>query len=177
MRRSATPAPSALAPPQSPSARRGLLFGTRNRDLGHLCVSRFALEIVCLQASHPVGWPPRLGPGLLARWLGPQLNFRFSGNTRAFPEYTPTAEIRKTAPTGAAFHPEQDCTGRGRPPAAPFDSSSANPYLRRMKCLCCEDTGWVCENHPDQPWEGPHACSCGGAWMLQAIHYTIHVTD
>jgi len=19
-----------------------------------------------------------------------------------------------------------------------------------MKCLCCEDRGWVCENHPDQ---------------------------
>jgi hypothetical protein len=34
-----------------------------------------------------------------------------------------------------------------------------------MKCLCCEDTGWVCENHPDQPWEGPHACSCGDAGM------------
>lgn len=28
-----------------------------------------------------------------------------------------------------------------------------------MKCLLCEDTGWVCENHPDQPWQGP----CGGA--------------
>jgi hypothetical protein len=26
-----------------------------------------------------------------------------------------------------------------------------------MTCLACEDTGWVCENHPDQPWEGPHA--------------------
>jgi hypothetical protein len=32
-----------------------------------------------------------------------------------------------------------------------------------MKCLLCEDSGWVCENHPDQPWEGPHACTCGGA--------------
>ena len=32
-----------------------------------------------------------------------------------------------------------------------------------MKCSLCEDTGWVCENHPDQPWEGPHACACGGA--------------
>jgi hypothetical protein len=32
-----------------------------------------------------------------------------------------------------------------------------------MKCLLCEDTGRVCENHPDQPWEGPHACARGGA--------------
>jgi hypothetical protein len=28
-----------------------------------------------------------------------------------------------------------------------------------MKCLVCEDTGWVCENHPDQPFTGPHACT------------------
>jgi hypothetical protein len=21
-----------------------------------------------------------------------------------------------------------------------------------MKCLVCEDSGWVCENHRDQPW-------------------------
>ena len=30
-------------------------------------------------------------------------------------------------------------------------------------CLFCDDTGWVCENHPDQPYTGPHACQCGGA--------------
>jgi hypothetical protein len=32
-----------------------------------------------------------------------------------------------------------------------------------MKCLLCEDCGWVCENHPDRPFEGEHACTCGGA--------------
>ena len=31
-----------------------------------------------------------------------------------------------------------------------------------MKCLACDDTGWVCENHPDQPAHSPHACTCGG---------------
>lgn len=31
------------------------------------------------------------------------------------------------------------------------------------RCILCDDTGWVCENHQDQPWMGPHACSCGGA--------------
>lgn len=31
------------------------------------------------------------------------------------------------------------------------------------RCICCEDTGWVCENDQDQPWTGPHACTCGGA--------------
>ena len=32
-----------------------------------------------------------------------------------------------------------------------------------MKCNRCEDCGWVCENHPDMPWEGKHACPCGAA--------------
>lgn len=32
-----------------------------------------------------------------------------------------------------------------------------------MKCLAYEGTRWVCENHPDQPWDGPHACACGAA--------------
>jgi hypothetical protein len=31
------------------------------------------------------------------------------------------------------------------------------------KCSVCEDSGWVCEGHPDRPWEGGHACGCGGA--------------
>jgi hypothetical protein len=34
-----------------------------------------------------------------------------------------------------------------------------------MKCALCEDSGWVCEDHPKRPWEGPHACGCGGAGM------------
>ena len=29
-------------------------------------------------------------------------------------------------------------------------------------CACCDGTGWVCENHQDQPWMSPHACTCGG---------------
>jgi hypothetical protein len=30
-------------------------------------------------------------------------------------------------------------------------------------CPQCEGTGWVCENHIDQPWDGIHGCTCGGA--------------
>ena len=30
-------------------------------------------------------------------------------------------------------------------------------------CSRCDDYRWVCENHPDRPWEGPRACNCGGA--------------
>lgn len=32
-----------------------------------------------------------------------------------------------------------------------------------MNCAACEDTGWVCEAHPDRSWDGPHACGCGAA--------------
>lgn len=32
-----------------------------------------------------------------------------------------------------------------------------------MKCTLCEDCGWVCESHPDRPWQGEHACGCGAA--------------
>src|SRR5260370_17040732 len=34
-----------------------------------------------------------------------------------------------------------------------------------MKCLLCEDSSWVCENHSNRPWQGEHACQCGGAGM------------
>jgi hypothetical protein len=34
-----------------------------------------------------------------------------------------------------------------------------------MACLVCDNTGWVCENHPDRPWRGnsqrADACECG----------------
>jgi hypothetical protein len=30
-------------------------------------------------------------------------------------------------------------------------------------CVRCENCRWVCENHLDRPWEGLHACACGGA--------------
>jgi hypothetical protein len=37
-------------------------------------------------------------------------------------------------------------------------------YTDRQKaCPHCHGTGWVCEIHPDKPWEGNGACGCGGA--------------
>src|SRR5450631_3266898 len=44
---------------------------------------------------------------------------------------------------------------------AQFQIKAASP----MKCFVCEDCGWVCESHPERPWEGEHACTCGGAGM------------
>jgi hypothetical protein len=35
----------------------------------------------------------------------------------------------------------------------PAGSKRRKCHDRPMECLLCEDTGWVCENHPDQPWE------------------------
>jgi hypothetical protein len=32
-----------------------------------------------------------------------------------------------------------------------------------VACARCEGTHWVCESHPDRPWDGPKACGCGGA--------------
>ncbi|WP_035968758.1 hypothetical protein [Bradyrhizobium sp. WSM1417] len=32
-----------------------------------------------------------------------------------------------------------------------------------MACARCDGTHWVCESHPDRPWDGPKACGCGGA--------------
>jgi hypothetical protein len=32
-----------------------------------------------------------------------------------------------------------------------------------VKCAVCEDCGWVCEAHPDRPFDGERACTCGGA--------------
>jgi hypothetical protein len=35
------------------------------------------------------------------------------------------------------------------------------------KCNICRGGRWVCEDHPDKPWDGasdaPEACHCGGA--------------
>ncbi|QOZ69132.1 hypothetical protein WN72_24535 [Bradyrhizobium arachidis] len=45
----------------------------------------------------------------------------------------------------------------------PAEAGSPLASRAAMKCTTCADTGWVCENHPDRPWEGPQACSCGGA--------------
>jgi hypothetical protein len=33
--------------------------------------------------------------------------------------------------------------------------------VRLMKCTLCEDSAWVCERHPERPWDGESACGCG----------------
>jgi len=36
-----------------------------------------------------------------------------------------------------------------------------------VDCAWCDNTGWVCEDHPNRPWLGissrADACHCGGA--------------
>src|SRR6266567_7246455 len=57
-------------------------------------------------------------------------------------------------------------TLRFRRPGFVLKFPGANHHrMNQMKCELCDDCGWVCENHQDRPWQGAHACSCGGAGM------------
>jgi hypothetical protein len=33
----------------------------------------------------------------------------------------------------------------------------------KSDCPICKGLGWVCENHPDKPWDPAIGCQCGGA--------------
>jgi hypothetical protein len=43
-----------------------------------------------------------------------------------------------------------------------------------VKCQICDDAGWVCENHPDKPWDGTSsradACGCGAGAPCKACN-------
>ena len=49
--------------------------------------------------------------------------------------------------------------------------SPRRAYLTVMACLVCDNTGRVCENHPDRPWRGDSqrgdACDCGAGMPCQ----------
>lgn len=34
-----------------------------------------------------------------------------------------------------------------------------------IRCHQCDDCGWVCEAHPELPWQGDNACTCGAAGL------------
>lgn len=46
-----------------------------------------------------------------------------------------------------------------------FMSFQAKGGEAMAKCSSCDDTGYVCENHPNRPWKPmsihPKACDCG----------------
>jgi hypothetical protein len=44
----------------------------------------------------------------------------------------------------------------------PSDGSVREPQ-KPARCANCDGYGWVCENHPDVPWEGVagYGCDCG----------------
>lgn len=33
--------------------------------------------------------------------------------------------------------------------------------MTNWKCPVCLGIGWVCENHPDLPWDEEFGCECG----------------
>jgi hypothetical protein len=66
-------------------------------------------------------------------------------------------------PQEAVCDPGGNRQSRVTPIAWGQEDSRAFAYVNPMTCFRCEDTRWVCENHPERPWEGQHACGCGGA--------------
>ncbi len=52
---------------------------------------------------------------------------------------------------------------------------------RRGPCNNCGDDVWVCENHPDRPWEptsfARHACGCGAGVPCSACRHVYFPHD
>ena len=48
-------------------------------------------------------------------------------------------------------------------PERPVDKSGR--LMIDANCKVCKGDGWVCENHPDVPWNGGTQQCCGGAGM------------
>jgi hypothetical protein len=63
-----------------------------------------------------------------------------------------------TAPLSQKRSPNRDGNTRARRRAEGIAGERRKLYGlfggKLMKCLYCDDTGWVCETHPDQPWPG-----------------------
>jgi len=52
------------------------------------------------------------------------------------------------------------------PPDEVSDRAWANMMNEQPPCKNCDSTGWVCEAHPDRPWEDtPLRCGCGEPGM------------
>jgi hypothetical protein len=53
----------------------------------------------------------------------------------------------------------------------PTTSAKINSFVTGSKCVLCDDTGLVCKNHPDTPWEGraPATAAAPGCLALNAI--------
>jgi hypothetical protein len=57
-----------------------------------------------------------------------------------------------------------------------FNSGMARPMIADAmpRCSRCEDLGWVCENHPERPWNKalPNGCECGAGMPCPACNVT-----
>jgi hypothetical protein len=62
-----------------------------------------------------------------------------------------------------------DLAGAHTPSTAARRRPADQAMTATAKCPVCDDTGWVCEAHPDPPWgffsDRADACQCGGAGM------------
>src|ERR1700761_8881721 len=75
--------------------------------------------------------------------------------------------LRETWRSGKSVRPKQhltSTTGPLRPACSrPDRSRVGDNAMTALKCSLCDDSGWVCESHPQEPWDGSHACGCGGS--------------
>jgi hypothetical protein len=49
-----------------------------------------------------------------------------------------------------------------------------------MPCTICDNTGWVCENHPDRPWGGGtrlDVCGCGAGNPIPLALFFSHYVE
>lgn len=42
------------------------------------------------------------------------------------------------------------------------------------KCDICKGAEWVCENHPDSPWDGTDATECCGGAGMPCVCNSMH---
>jgi hypothetical protein len=42
-----------------------------------------------------------------------------------------------------------------------FGAGPARFFMTNPKCPNCHGIGWVCENHPDKPWDDEIGCTWG----------------
>jgi hypothetical protein len=47
----------------------------------------------------------------------------------------------------------------------------------KTDCPNCKGLGWVCENHPRQPWSDKLGCTCGAGMLCRCQRKDKNVTE
>jgi hypothetical protein len=87
--------------------------------------------------------------------------FKTEQEAKQFAKSKLVQTLNITAGTLNPYQPRRTVTSKQVPDWV--EESDEARKLPLMKCTLCEHCGWVSENHAHKPWEGVHACNCGGA--------------